>query len=307
MGDIRALADLITVLREGAVAGTVGAATPTEELITLMFGSEGLAAEREMASHRTAADIGSTVLRLARVSTAKLRHVSLEIRAGEILGVAGGLGSGRSELVRAIGGIKNLTEGHMELDGAAYRPRSPREAINRGIAVVPEDRDANGVLPGLSLARNATISSLGKIQRGFTPFMDAGAERNVVAGLIERFSIKGRAHDDVMTLSGGNRQKMLLGRATLVEPRVLLLDDPTSGLDIASRVGMGRAVQDFVAAGGAAIVTSDEFDELLRLCTRLAVMRDGRVVEDLVVTGDLTERDVANIAYADEAERVVTA
>jgi ABC-type sugar transport system ATPase subunit len=303
MGDIRAIADVITVLREGAVVATVDSKTSTDELIALMFGSDGLASEREIASHRPVVSDAATVLSLQGVSTGKLRDVSFDLRAGEVLGVAGGLGSGRSELVRTVGGLSRVHSGEMTLNGRAYLPRSPRQAIDRGVAVVPENRDANGVLPGISVSGNATISSLGGIRRGKSPFVSSVKERRVMGGLVERFGIKGRPDDDILTLSGGNRQKVLLGRAALIEPSVLLMDDPTSGLDIASRVAMGRSIQEFAAEGGAVIVTSDEFDELLRVCGRLVVLREGALVEQLVVDERLTEQDIAGIAYADAVSK----
>jgi ribose transport system ATP-binding protein len=302
MGDVRALADQITILREGKIAGSLLPTASTDEIVRVMFGAGAIAAEQR--AHLKALEAGpdsgraQPLFEANRISTERIRDIDLKLMPGQILGIAGGLGSGRSEIVRVIGGVKKATGGSMTLHGDPYCPGSPRQAISRGIVTLPEDRDVNGILPGLSIAKNSTISSIFKFQRGKTPLLNLRAEGKEVDAIIERFSVKGNREQEVMTLSGGNRQKVLLGRASLTDASVILLDDPTSGLDIASRIDMANSIAEFVSHGGAAVIVSDEFDELLRVCTDLIVVNDGRLVNEMKVTTRLTEEDVASAAYA---------
>ena len=186
----------------------------------------------------------------------------------------------------------------MTLGPDPYKPRSPGAAISSGVVLVPEDRDANGILAGQSVAENMTISSLGKFLFGPSQLITRGREREAVESTIDSLGIKGRATQPVETLSGGNRQKVLLARAMLSGARVLLLDDPTSGLDLASRAELAHAIHRFADDGGVVVVASDEFDELLRMCTKIGVMRNGSLADVITVTDELSEEDLAVTAYA---------
>jgi ABC-type sugar transport system ATPase subunit len=299
LAEIRQLADRITVLRGGAVAGSVEPDASTDELIQLMYGPTELEVAREVGSlvRREVDQSAEPICRLDRASTPRLSNVTIELRPGEIFGLAGALGSGRSEVIRTIGGIRRLTGGSMELEGKAFNPRSPRRAIARGVVVVPENRDANGVFPGLSVSRNMTASSISKFLVSKSPLVNRDRERREVDRMIGQFGIHGKRGQEITTLSGGNRQKVLLGRAMLAGAKILLLDDPTSGLDIASRAEMARSIHQFAREDGAVMVASDELDELLRICTKIGVMRDGELRATLTVSDELTEQKIAGVAY----------
>ncbi|MGE0068086.1 MAG: sugar ABC transporter ATP-binding protein [Solirubrobacterales bacterium] len=300
LGEIREIADRITVLRGGSIAGMVGPDVPTEELIRLMYGEDELEAASELGS-AVRAEVNPDsppVFEVKNVSTETIHDVSLSLRPSEVFGLAGALGSGRSEVLRAIGGLRQVSEGSLALDGKNFAPRSPGAAISQGVVLVPEDRDANGIFAGQSVSENMTMSSLGKYAlRGFQ-VINRSRERTDVDSTIDSLSIKGRADQPIETLSGGNRQKVLLARAMLSGARVLLLDDPTSGLDIASRAELAHAIHRFADTGGVVLIASDEFDELIRICTNIGVMRNGRLADVIPVTESLSEQDLAVTAYA---------
>jgi ABC-type sugar transport system ATPase subunit len=313
LGELRALADRITVLREGRVVGTVDGTAPTSEIINLMFGRA--LAERVGTAHESTAGrfkdrvevtrnrphSAGVALELEGVSTRKLRTVNLTVEAGEIVGVAGALGSGRTELANLIAGLVPKRSGEMRLWGQKYAPRSTTAAISAGVRLLPQDRDANGLLPGLSLAKNMTIGALDQFHATTIPIiLSRRREALIVDGMRKELNIVGSSRQEIMTLSGGNRQKVLLARALLTKPSVLLLDDPTAGLDFATRHDLHQVIGRFAAEGNVVMVVSDEFDELLRISTRIIVMRDGELVASLPVAADLTEEHLAAIAYASE-------
>jgi L-arabinose transport system ATP-binding protein len=212
--------------------------------------------------------------------------VSFEIRAGEGVGVAGLVGAGRSELARALFGAVPQRGGRVELDGRTVRLRSPRDAIRAGIGYAPEDRKADALLLMRSLRENVSLAALDRLRRA--RFVRGGAERRLVDGLIERLDIKTpSAEQEVAKLSGGNQQKGVLARWLAREPRVLLLDEPTRGIDVGAKAEIYRLIDELAAAGMAVLFISSELPEVLGMSDRILVMQGGRI------TGELSREDAS--------------
>jgi ABC-type sugar transport system ATPase subunit len=206
--------------------------------------------------------------------------VSLDIKAGEIVGLAGLIGSGRSEVARAIFGADRAATGAIELDGRALRARSPREAIRRGVVMLPEDRGSQGLLPLRPIVDNVTLPYLSDVSRGGV--IQRGAERRGVGQLIQRLDVKAsssRAHAN--TLSGGNQQKVLFARWLFRPPRVLIADEPTRGVDVGAKVAIYKLIHSLAEQGIAVLLISSEHEEVLGLAHRVLVMRTGAIVAEL--------------------------
>jgi L-arabinose transport system ATP-binding protein len=209
--------------------------------------------------------------------------VSFSIRAGEILGVAGLVGAGRSELARALFGADPSTGG-IWLDGAPLRPADPRQALAAGISLTPEDRRSEGLVPTRNVRENLTLSVLDRLTR--LRVVRRGRERRLAADLVAALGVRtASVEHPVGTLSGGNQQKVVLGRALSRQPRVLLLDEPTRGVDVGAKAEIYRLVRRQAAAGTAVLLVSSELPELLGLADRILVLAQGRVTGELAAAG----------------------
>jgi rhamnose transport system ATP-binding protein len=198
------------------------------------------------------------------------------VRAGEILGLAGLVGSGRTELAQSLFGLKAADEGSIRLNGRTVVVRTAPDALRLGVAYLPEDRRRHGVIPEMSVAANTTLASL----RGISSagFIDFQREREVAAEYSKRLAIKARSIDaPVSTLSGGNQQKVALSRWLATRPRVLILDEPTQGVDVGAKAEIHRLIVDLAAGGMAILLISSELPEILGMSDRIAVMRGGAV------------------------------
>ncbi|MBE3599329.1 MAG: sugar ABC transporter ATP-binding protein [Limnochordaceae bacterium] len=273
--EIFQLADRVTVMRDGRVRGTFPVGQVTEEsIIELMAGRE---------LHRQAPDGapagGPVVLRVRGLSRPGLfEGIAFEARAGEVLGFFGLVGSGRSEVMQEIVGVSALAvAGRIEVDGRPVRPRSPAEAMRLGIAYVPEDRKGQGLFGVLPVRYNLSVAILKSLAR-FGLFVDgskeAEASRRFVADLNIR--IPGLSAP-VLSLSGGNQQKVVLARWLAVRPRVLILDEPTRGIDVASKEEIHQRIRALARGGVAVVVISSELPEILKLADRIVVMHEGRI------------------------------
>jgi ribose transport system ATP-binding protein len=268
MDEIFRICDRATVLRDGATVGTRAIAeTSPGELIRMMVGRD-----LESFAHRAAVS-GAPLLSVAGLSTSKLQNISFELRKGEVLGIAGLVGAGRSELGAALYGLDRRSSGTIQLKGRAIDPRSPSDAIRCGIALLPEDRKSEGLMMQMSIADNA---AMGRGSR--TGFIDRVEEARaldpVFRGLALRFSSTAAR---VSTLSGGNQQKVLLARCLLANPDVLFLDDPTRGIDVGAKQEIYTIIDRLKAEGKGILLVSSELPELLRCSDRILVMREGRV------------------------------
>jgi ribose transport system ATP-binding protein len=272
--EIRRLCDRITVLRDGRVVGQCAAQNASmDELIQLMVGEGGLARGVD-ATRRS----GGVALRVEGLTRGRLpRGVSFTVREGEVLGLAGLVGSGRSETLRAIVGADRPDAGRVwRGEGPPLVIRSPRDAVRAGIGFVPEDRRALGLCLTQSLRVNLTLASLTRFAR--RGWIDARQEDAAAQAVRDRFSIRSRSLDQpIAELSGGNQQKALIGRWLLRDCDVLLVDEPTRGIDVGAKQAVHRALRDQAARGRALVVVSSELPELMALCDRIAVLSDGQL------------------------------
>jgi galactofuranose transport system ATP-binding protein len=259
------------------------------ELVTMMLGRE-LA---EQLSHRRNAEEGAreepavleaTGLRRGRV----LDGVDVSVHPGEIVGLAGLLGSGRTETVRAVFGADPIDEGTIEVKGRPRRLRSPRDAIQQGFGLCPEDRKTEGIVPDMSVRENLTLALLPRLTRA--GILDRARQREVVDRFVKDLGIKlANADQPIRELSGGNQQKVMLARWLCTQPDLLILDEPTRGIDVGAKRDIQAIIRRLADEGLGVLVVSSEVEELVADTDRVVVMRDGRSVEEL--TGEEIEED----------------
>lgn len=271
MKEIFQIADRITVLRDGNLIGTAPAAqTSVDRIITMMVGRELKHHERSCNHCRDDVVLSATGLR-----TKKLENITFDLRAGEVLGVAGLVGAGRSELGAALFGLDPLTGGTIRLQGKSIKPKSPRHAIRCGIGLLPEDRKLQGLMMQSSVRHNSTLAVLDRYNR--FGFVRGGTEMDAMKRVHDRTRLKTAGYDvPVAHLSGGNQQKVLLAKWLLVDPPVIFLDDPTRGIDIAAKQDIYDLIEELSAKGKGLILVSSELPELLRCCDRIMVLHAGR-------------------------------
>ena len=274
--EVARTADRVTVLRDGRLVATRAAAElPREEIVRLMVGRP-LAAP----APGTTEIHGEIALRVEGLSGPRYRDVSFEVRKGEILGLAGLMGAGRTEVLRGVFGAERATSGRVFVGpgvAAPARLASPADAVRSGLALLPEDRKTQGLLLPLAVRTNVTLGSLGRAA-GRLGNIRGRLEDGLARPVVESLGVRARSlSQPVAQLSGGNQQKVLLGRALLHDPAVLLLDEPTRGVDVGARAEVHRVLQELAARGKAIVVASSDLDELLFLADRIVVLARGRV------------------------------
>jgi len=272
--EVERIADRITVLRDGRTVWSGEARALTHvELVRHMVG-RALASDR---SERAATREGAPRLAVKALSCARLglSGIAFELHAGEILGLAGLVGAGRSELAGCLFGLERIDEGTIDLDGRPFRPRSPREAIERGLVLVPEDRAANGLVLEASVRENAALPWLARLARA--GLVAAGRERTLAERVVSETGVRSALEARAGALSGGNQQKLALGKWLIEPPRVLILDEPTQGIDVAGRAEIHARIGELAASGVAILLVSSDLDECLALSDRVAVLRRGRL------------------------------
>jgi D-xylose transport system ATP-binding protein len=232
---------------------------------------------------------GLTVARAPRTAPV-LHDATFTVHSGEVLGIAGLLGSGRSELLlHLFGAYGHRLGGNVFVDGAPYEPSGPASAIDRGVSLVPEDRKRLGLFLERSIAFNLSLSSIARTTR--RGLIDDAAERRRNSGVFDAVRIKAPDLDArVATLSGGNQQKVLLGRALWTEPKLVLLDEPTRGVDIGAKADIYGWIEDLLESGVAVVLVSSEVDEVLALSDRVLVLREGKVSLEVDRAGATRER-----------------
>ena len=291
--EVAAIADRATVLRDGRhVATRPMAELSRGDLVRLMVGRDVATVETAPAPPATAPD----VLTMERVSCRALRlaDISLRVKAGEIVGLAGLVGAGRTELAHVLFGLTPADAGTIAIDGRAGAIRTPADAVARGVAYVPEDRRQHGVIGPMSVAANTTLASLDRVSR--YGLLDRARERTVAAAFVERFAIRAASIDaPVVTLSGGNQQKVALARWLATAPRVLVLDEPTQGVDVGAKAEIHRLIQQLAAEGLGILLISSELTELLGLAHRIGVMRTGRLV-GMLDRAEASEENILTLA-----------
>ncbi len=298
--EVRRLATRITVLRDGMLVTTLpGEGSTDDELVRLMVGRE---IERGELSP-VAAD-APEVLRVEGLSVRepaardgyRLRDVSFAVRAGEIVGLAGLVGAGRTDLLLAlVGALEREVTGAISIEGRPYEPVSPAGARERGMVLLPEERKADGILPHLDVQRNVTISALDRVSRAGV--VDGRKERESAEEMMRMTHVRAASPAvPIATLSGGNQQKALLARCLFASPKVLLLDEPTRGIDLAAKAEVYRELHGLARRGFAIVLASSEMSEVLTQCHRLLVFREGRIVEEFDRNDATEERVLAAAA-----------
>ncbi|MBA3414280.1 MAG: sugar ABC transporter ATP-binding protein [Chloroflexia bacterium] len=283
-----AIADRVTVLKDGALVGSwsVGAVT-MGALVRAMTGRD-----LGLLGAATTAEGAPVKLELRRLGRrGAFRDVSLRVHAGEVVGIAGLVGSGRTEVLRAIFGADRPDTGELLVDGKAVRFRSPAQALRHGLGLLPEDRKTQGLLLHRALRENLSLASLGR----FTRFgvLRLGDEDRAVRRAIADLNIATRGPGQaVATLSGGNQQKVVLARWLARRCRILLFDEPTRGVDVGAKEEIYRLIHELAGQGAAVLVVSSELKELFAICRRILVMREGRLAGEFAGE-DLREERVA--------------
>ncbi len=273
------VSDRITVMKDGRVAGVVATGeVDTDGLIKLMVGRS----LRAMFAERTGRTVGAEVLRVEGLEAGRMvRDVSFSVRAGEVVGLAGLVGSGRTNVVRAIFGADRPDRGRIFLHGKEIRVRGPADAVRHGIGLVPESRKDQGVVLPFSIRANATMAGLGAVVNRLG-FLRRRVEKSTVARLAESLRIKmSSAEAPVASLSGGNQQKVVLAKWFHVDPDLIILDEPTRGVDVGAKTEIYGLIERMAAAGKAVLVISSEHQELFGLCDRILVMNEGRLMGEL--------------------------
>jgi ribose transport system ATP-binding protein len=285
MNEVFTLADRVTVLRDGQFVATAARAeTSPEQVVRWMVGREiaSLNYVKHPIGDHALLDIENLSLPSAPGSgRPSLRDISFTVKAGEVLGIAGLLGAGRTELLEAIFGASRFQpSGSIRLDGQPVRFRHPDEAIKAGIAMVTEDRKTLGLFDRMTVTENITIRRLSELTIG--PLIDPRAEKRAVAWSIKELAIKTAGGDvPVTSLSGGNQQKCILARWLLIEPKVLLLDEPTRGIDVGAKSEIYALIRKLASQGRAVVITSSELPELLAVSDRIIVLCEGRKTAEI--------------------------
>jgi len=287
--EVQSIADRITVFRNGRDVGTF-TELDAREAVTLMTGQR----LETLFPPRPPAPSGPAVLHLEDLSGTRVDGVTLTLHEGEILGIGGLAGQGHRELFFLLFGAERPSAGHVMLGGRRVRIGSPREAKRRraGLALVPEDRKTEGLLLGMSVRDNLTLSILDRLSRAGV--LRRAAERRAAQDMVRQLAVRTAGiGNPVGTLSGGNQQKVLLGRWLLAEPRILLLYDVTRGVDVATKHEIYQLVTRLAAQGRAILFYSSDAEELAALCHRVLVMKDGRIAAEMTAPSVTAEQIVA--------------
>ena len=290
-------ADRVSVLRDGRlVACDLAASFDEQSLIRHMVGRDV-----DMLTRRSdvAPASGDIALEVVSLSGPGVHDVSLNVRSGEIVGIAGLVGSGRSEALAAIYGATSRASGEVSLFGKPFNPHSPHDALRRGVGLVPESRKDQGLHLGLSVAHNVELASLDQISKG--PWLSRREGQALCHKYVSRLRIKtASTRALVSSLSGGNQQKVVLAKILATGPKVLLLDEPTRGIDVGAKDEVQRLIRELANDGIAIIMVSSVIEELLASCDRIVVMRNGTTVGEVSGQG-ADEESVLRLAFNGQA------
>lgn len=286
MSELEQICDRVTVMRDGEYVGTkVVSETNKDELIAMMVG-------RELTNYYTRdfQTPGEVVLKCQHISDGRMaKDASFEIRKGEIVGFAGLVGAGRSEVMKCIFGLTKNYKGEIEIEGKKVTIRNPIEAMKQGIALVPENRKAEGLYQVQSVRYNSTIEVLGDFIKGI--FVNAEKEEEITQKYIDMLSTKTPSQEQMIgNLSGGNQQKVIIGRWLATNPKILILDEPTRGVDVGAKSEIYAIMNELVKQGMSIIMISSELPEIINMSDRVYVMNDG------VITGCLDRKEVSQEA-----------
>src|SRR6516162_7298978 len=274
--EVFAISQRITVMRDGRVVGSGPVAEwTTEEVIRKMVGRS-----LDALYPKENVEPGEAVLRVRNLRRAGVfKDISFEVRRGEIVGLAGLVGAGRSEVARAIFGIDPLDSGEISVSGTDLRNHTAQDAMAAGIGFVPEDRQQQGLVMEMTATRNATLTVLPQVQR--FGFVSRGRERQIAAQWTERMRLKGHIDEPVSILSGGNQQKVVLAKWLATRPRMLIVDEPTRGVDVGAKSEVHRTLGQLAKNGMAIIMISSDLPEVIGMADRVLVMHEGKLTAEL--------------------------
>ncbi len=301
LDEIFEIVDRLTVFKDGEYVGDYDIDELDQfRLISLMVGKDTVTLERSKTGYNFA-DAEKAVEMKGIRQGMRLNGIDVEIKKGEILGLAGLLGSGRSELAQVLFGSRMPDEGEVFWWGEPARIKKPADAINKGMGFCTEDRKVEGIIPHLSVKENMTIALLPKLQKG--GFVDAKRQDEIAKNYIERLKIKTPSPEQqICNLSGGNQQKVLLARWMCMNPKLMILDEPTRGIDVGAKAEIEVLIQELSDMGISILMISSEIAELERNCDRVVVMRDGRAVGE-VIDKDINQNKIMElIAKGSESE-----
>lgn len=292
LGEVKALADRVVVFRDGENAGILERnEVDHDTMVRMMVG-------RDVSQfyQRTEHDLGEVVLSVRGLRSVEHREneLNFEVRAGEVVGVAGLVGAGRSEMLAALFGARPALGGDVSVAGQSGLPQSPRESLSRGLALVPEDRKGQGLILDMAVKENISLASLRRDSKG--PFFNTSKEEELVAEMTSALSVKTPGSWQLARfLSGGNQQKIVLAKWLALKPKVLLLDEPTRGIDIGAKEEIYLLMEKFAREGMAVLFVSSEMEEIMGMADRTLVMHEGRI------TGELAREDFSEEAIMELA------
>jgi len=284
------LSDRITVMKDGRYVATCDTTSISkDELVNMMIG-------RTLESYfpERVPRIGQPIFKVENISRGNVvKNITFEVREGEVLGISGLIGSGRTELVRAIYGADRMDNGKVYLYGNELSIKSPKNAVNKGIVLLPEDRKAHGVLLNLPIRHNMTLARL-KVLTGLLSVINKKKETGYIKEMIDKLSIRaGSVENNVSSLSGGNQQKVAIAKMLASECKVIIVDEPTRGVDVGAKIEIYKIINSLVAQNYAVIMISSEMMEIIGMCDRVLVMREGNLVGELQ-KDQLNEQNLIN-------------
>ena len=296
LGEVIELSDRVTVFRDGENAGDLAKEEINHEnMVRLMVGRD-LSEFYDRQIHQP----GKTVLQAREIISPAYSTipVSFEVRAGEIVGIAGLVGAGRTELLQTIFGVTPALDGELELDGKSFRPQCPADAINAGIALAPEDRKQHGLVLPMTVRENSSLPSLERDQT--KGFLNHEVELKISEKAVEQMQIKTPSIEQIARfLSGGNQQKIVLGKWLAMNPKLLMLDEPTRGIDVGAKREIYKLMEKLAGEGMAILFVSSEMEEVLGMADRAYIMHEGKISGELD-RNELSEESIMNLATGGE-------
>jgi monosaccharide-transporting ATPase len=296
------ICDNATILKDGKLVGEFPVKELTElSLVSSMIGRDAKSLMKSQKSYSTDLQSGETIFKASKISKGvKPKEMDLEIKKGEILGLAGLLGSGRTEFAKIVFGDEIPDAGELEVNGKRVIFKKPKDAIQAGLAFCSEDRKSEGLIPNMSVVDNITLVILPELKK--SGVVSKKAQRKIAQRYIEKLGIKTPGlHQMVKNLSGGNQQKVLLARWLCKHPKLIILDEPTRGIDVGAKSEIESLIQDLTVQGISILMISSEMEELIRSCDRMAVLRDGVKVGELVGE-DISEKRIMKFIAGEKQE-----
>ena len=300
MEEIFRITDRISVLRDGQYRGTLSTSETNEDEVTRLMIGRSLDLSRNASHHQ----LGSVALEVRGLSCGDLyRNISFEVRRGEVVGFYGLVGAGRTEIAETLFGLRDPTAGQILLDGEEVRIQSPADAIAKGISLVPEDRKGQGLVLGMNCRDNMTLPQVDDLTAG--PFVAEGSEVAIFDQYRDKLDIRTPGWRQLVgNLSGGNQQKIVIGKWLSMHPNVLIVDEPTRGIDVGSKSEIHKLIRDLAAQGYAVIVISSEMPEVLHVSDRIVAMYHGKIIRTFTseeVTEDNLIQAISGLGGAEAA------